>query len=160
MYRLNRLFAVFVTGSALIFSAAALAAPNATQPANPARIAVSVSPEALVPGGQAEVTVKLTPSSGIKINRYPKIKLSVPAQEGLVAEAEASVGNDAPPPVGDTDGNYFDVVEPVTLMLDLDDSISSGSHEIQARLTYFYCVTKSGFCAPKKTPVKIAVSVR
>ena len=153
-------FAVLTACSILSTTGAALAAPGATQPAKPAKIEISVSPESIAPGGQAEVTVKLTPSSGVKINRYPKIKLSVPAQQGLVAEAEASVGNDSPPPIGDTDSNYFEVVEPVTLTLDLDDSISSGSHEIEGKLTYFYCVTKSGFCAPSKAPVKIAVSVR
>jgi len=141
-------------------SGAVLAAPNSTQPANPAKVAISVSPGVVSAGGQAEVTVKLTPSSGVKINRYPKIKISVPAQDGLVAETEASIGNDSPPPLDDPDSNYFDVVDPVTLTLDLDELISSGSHEIEAKLTYFYCVAKSGFCAPKKTPIKIAVNVR
>ena len=144
----------------MIGAGAVLAAPNATQPANPAKIAISVSPDVVSAGGQTEVTVKLTASSGIKINRYPKIKISVPAQDGLVAEAEASVGNDSPPPLDDPDSNYFDVVDAVTLTLDLDDSISSGSHEIEGKLTYFYCVAKSGFCAPKKTPVKISLNVR
>jgi hypothetical protein len=144
----------------LIASGAVLAAPNSGQPANPAKVTISVSPEAVAPGGEARVTVKLTPSSGIKINRYPKIKVSVPAQEGLVAESGAEVGNDSPPPLDDPDSNYFEDVDPVTLELDLDDSIPSGAHEIEGKLTYYYCVTKSGFCAPRRTPVKIAVNVR
>jgi hypothetical protein len=48
----------------------------------------------------------------------------------------------------------------VKLTLELDKSISAGAHEIEGNLTYYYCVAKSGFCAPKKTPVKIAVNVR
>ena len=160
MFNLTRLCAVLVVSTVLVASGAVLAAPNSDQPANPAKIKISVSPEAVAPGGQAQVTVTLTPSSGVKINRYPKIKVSVPAQDGLVAEAGAEVGNDSPPPLDNPDSNYFDVVEPVTLNLDLDDSISSGSHEIEGKLTYFYCVAKSGFCAPKKTPVKFAVNVK
>jgi spermidine/putrescine-binding protein len=160
MNRLTGLFGVFVACLILISAAAALAAPNATQPANPAKVVISVSPETVAPGGQAEVTVKLTPSAGIKINRYPKIKLSVPTQEGRVAEVEAEVGNESPPPLDDPESNYFDVVDPVTLTLDLDDSISSGAHEIEGKLTYFYCVKKSGFCAPKRATVKIALNVR
>lgn len=160
MFNLTRLFAVLAVSTVLAASGAVLAAPNSDQPANPAKITISVSPEAVAPGGRAQVTVTLTPASGVKINRYPKIKVNVPAQEGLVAEAGAEVGNDSPPPLDNPDSNYFDVVEPVTLKLDLDDSISSGSHEIEGKLTYFYCVAKSGFCAPKKTPVKIAVNVK
>jgi DsbC/DsbD-like thiol-disulfide interchange protein len=152
--------AVLVISAALAAPCAVLAAPNSAQPANPAKVSISVSPETVAPGGEAQVTVKLTASSGVKINRYPKIKVSVPAQPGLVAETEAEVGNDSPPPLDDPDSNYFGVVDPVTLKLDLDDSVKSGEHEIEAKLTYYYCVTKSGFCAPKRTSVKIAVNVQ
>ena len=39
-----------------------------------------------------EVTLRLAPKSGIRINRYPKIKLTVPEASGLVGEAEAAIG--------------------------------------------------------------------
>ena len=160
MYKLTRLFAVLAICAALVAPGMMSAAPNSSQPANPAKVTVSVSPGSVAPGGEAQVTVKLTASSGIKINRYPKIKVSVPATEGFVAEAEAEVGNDSPPPLDDPESNYFEVVDPVTLKLDLDDSIKSGAHEIEGKLIYYYCVTKSGFCAPKRTSVKIAVNVK
>jgi DsbC/DsbD-like thiol-disulfide interchange protein len=160
MYNLTRFLAVLAISVALGAPGLVLAAPNSAQPANPAKVTVSVSPENVAPGGEAQVTVKLKASSGIKINRYPKIKVSVPAKEGFVAEAEAEVGSDSPPPLDDPDSNYFGEVDPVSFKLDLDDSIQSGSHEIEGKLTYYYCVTKSGFCAPKRTSVKIAVNVQ
>lgn len=158
--RILAVLAVLTVCAALFAPCVVLAAPNSAQPADPAKVTITVSPESLVPGGEAQVTVKLTPSSGVKINRYPKITVSVPAQEGLVAETGAEVGSDSPPPLDDPDSNYFKVVDPVTLKLDLDDAISSGAHQIEAKLTYFYCVVKSGFCAPKRMPVKIAFNVR
>ena len=160
MCNLTRILAVLTICFCLVAPAAVLAAPNSDQPAKPAKVTISVSPEAVAPGGETQVTVKLTPTSGVKINRYPKIKVDVPAQDGLVAEAGAEVGNDSPPPLDDPDRNYFDVVEPVSLKLDLDDAIKSGVHQIEGKLTYFYCVTKSGFCAPSRTTVKIPVTVR
>ena len=160
MYNLTRFLAVLAISAALVAPAVVWAGPNTAQPADPAKVTVSVSPESVAPGGEAQVTVKLKAASGVKINRYPKIKISVPAKEGLVAEAEAEVGNDSPPPLDNPDSNYFGVVDPVTLKLDLDDSIKSGAHEIEGKLTYYYCVTKSGFCAPKRTSVKIAINVQ
>ena len=32
--------------------------------------------------------------------------------------------------------------------------------EIEAKLTYYYCVVESGFCAPKRVPVNIPLKIR
>lgn len=140
---------------------AALGAPPTTQPpADPAKVAISVSPQVVSAGGRAEVTVRLTPAAGIRINRYPKIKLDVPERAGLVRAAEGTVGDDSPPPIGDPEANYFEEVDPLTVAIDLDRAAKSGTHEIEGQLTYYYCVKKSGFCAPKKAQVRIALEVR
>jgi len=137
-----------------------LAGSDARPPAQPAEIEIAVSPAAVAPGGQADVTLRLTPRQGIKINRYPKIKFRVEERSGLVAAGEAALGNDKPPPPQQMSSNYFDQVEPLRLSLSIDEAASSGRHELDAHLTYFYCVTRSGFCAPAKTPLKIALDVR
>ncbi len=129
-------------------------------PAKPADIEISVAPEAAPAGGEARVSLQLTPIEGVKINRYPKIKLKVPAHDGLVAEAEAAVGNAKPPPPDKLDKNYFEEVEPVELLLKLDAAAPRGKHEIKARLSYAYCVIKSGYCAPVRVPVTIPVQIR
>jgi len=130
-------------------------------PKNPAKITVDVTPQAVSPGGEAEVTLKLEPIDGVKINRYPKIKLRVPTQEGLVAEAEASIGSDSPPPPDEKDkkANYWDNVAPLIVKLNLDEAATSGNHEIDAKLVYYFCVPASGFCAPKRVPLKIPIVI-
>src|SRR5262245_16063067 len=75
--------------------------------AEPAKIDVRVTPDKQAPGGQAEVVVQLQPHDGVKINRYPKIKLIVEDAQGLVHGATSAVGNDAPPPPDRMDSNYF-----------------------------------------------------
>ncbi len=76
-----------------------------------------------------------------------------------MGEAEGSVGNDKAPPPGQMDANYFKTVDPVELTLSIDAAAPDGTHDIPAKLTYFYCVTASGFCAPKTVPVDITLRV-
>ena len=134
--------------------------PPKAPPKEPARVEVSVFPEAARPGGETRVTVRLSPADGIKINRYPKIRLKVPGQEGLILSAEAAVGNKEPPPPDRIEGNYFKTVDPVELTLRVDPQAPAGQHKVQGQLSYFYCVAASGFCAPAKVPVSIPLTVR
>jgi len=131
-------------------------------PANPATVNVAVAPDAVAPGASVEVTVQLVPGPGIKINRYPKISLKIPALDGVVAEADGAVGNERPPSVDEMEAgkNYFKTVDPLRLSLQVDPAASAGGHVVPAKLKYFYCVAASGFCAPKKVDVEIPLNVR
>lgn len=131
-----------------------------TPPKEPATIQIAVAPEATKPGEEAKVTVHLSPLDGIKINKYPKIKLKVPGQEGLVGAGEAAIGNSEPPPPDKMEGNYYKTVDPVELTLHVDPKAAAGRHEVTGQLSYFYCVAASGFCAPAKVSVSIPLTVR
>lgn len=126
----------------------------------PARVSVEVSPAPVKPGGEGEVVVRIVPEDGIKINRYPKIKLTVPAREGLVAGGEAAVGNDSPPDPDRMSDNYFGKVDPVRLRLRIDPAAATGDHRVGAKLLYYYCVSASGYCAPKRVSLEIPINVR
>jgi len=145
-----------ISGAAVVVAVAADPRP----PAEPARLRVSVSPETVAAGEVARVRLELEPKDGIKINRYPKIRLQVEPREGLVGAAEAAVGNDAPPPPDQVGANYFDRVDPVVLELPVVPGARPGSHRIEGRVTYFYCVTESGFCAPSRSTVEIPLEIR
>jgi hypothetical protein len=129
-------------------------------PAEPAKIEVEVAPKAVEPGGAAQVIIRVVPKDGVKINRYPKIKLTVPEVDGVVLSAEATLGNPKPPPVDNPESNYFKSPEPLELELQVDPSAPSGRKKIEGQVKYFYCVAASGFCAPAKADVKIPVTVR
>ena len=121
----------------------------------------TVSQQSAGPGSDASVLVKLDPKPGIKLNKYPKIKLQVPAVDGLVAGAEQSVGNTAPPAADQLEANYFHGgVDPLNLTLHIDPAAAKGRREIHAKLSYFYCVAASGYCAPAKTELTIPVTIR
>jgi hypothetical protein len=145
----------------ILSSAPAIASGGPAASEAPVKVAIAVTPESVGAGSDASVTVKLAPNPGIKLNKYPKIKLQVPAVAGLVDAAEQSVGNPAAPPPDQLDSNYFHGgVDPLTIALHLDAQATKGRHEIHARLSYFYCVAASGYCAPAKADVTIPVTVR
>ncbi len=155
---------VLVSASLVVLPLAAWtglhAAPKGPEK-DPVKLAVDVSPDSVAPGGEAEVTLRITPNPGIKVNRYPRIKLDVPAEDGLVAAASASIGSDAPPPPDQLETNYYKTgVDPVHLKLRIGAQAPKGRHELPARVTYFYCVAASGYCAPAKAPITIPVTVR
>ncbi len=142
--------------------AAATASAAATKPsaADAVKIEVGVAPTPVTAGGEAEITVRLSVNPGFKLNRYPRIRLAVPAVEGLVSGAETSLGSDAPPPPDRLETNYFKSPDPLRLKLDVTRSASPGRHDIDAKLSYSYCVTASGYCAPARVPLKIPLAVR
>ena len=40
------------------------------------------------------------------------------------------------------------------------EGAKAGRHEVEAKLVYFYCVKKSGFCAPSRVTLKIPIEIR
>ena len=158
----SAVFPVFLIVLVLAVPPAVAAPEGGAAPLEPPiKVSVAVSPETSGAGSDASVTVKLDPKPGIKMNKYPKIKLQVPAVPGLVDAAEQSLGNPAPPPADQLDANYFHGgVDPLTVTLHLDAHAAKGPHEIRAKLSYFYCVAASGYCAPAKTELTIPVTIR
>lgn len=148
--------ACFLCGSLGTGRTAAAAKP----PEHPAKISVSVEPSPLEAGGQARVTVSVEPIAGVKINRYPQVRLQVAGQAGLVGPSEAAVGDAAPASDGGPVApRYFDKVEPLRLVLAVDPAARPGAHEVEGKLLFYYCVPDE-FCAPHRTAVKIPFTVQ
>jgi hypothetical protein len=129
-------------------------------PREPARVDVVPSSRAVAPGEGVEITLRVVPGDGVKINRYPKIKVRVPAVDGLTDEAVAEHGNPKPPPPDDMSSNYFGEPEPIRMTIPVSASARPGDHEVSGEIRYFYCVAASGFCAPASARVTIPLTVR
>lgn len=154
-------FSAFASTFFVVASVVAAAPPaNKAKNEEPASFSIDVRPSALSPGDAASVRLVLTPAPGIKINKYPRIKLKIPASPGLVEESEGSVGADAPPPPDRLEENYFKSVDPLETTVRIAEDARSGRHEVDAKLSYFYCVSASGYCAPARVAVKIPIEVR
>ena len=127
-------------------------------PEKPAEIKLDVDPATVQAGGTIAVRIALEPIKGVKINRYPHIKLSVAERPGVVSAGSASVGSNPPEP-DKMAGNYFETVDPVELILHVHEDATAGSHDVVGKLTYFYCMPESGFCAPHRVAVTIPVEI-
>jgi hypothetical protein len=156
-----------IRSAALLLAVAALAAFPAFAAADgppevPADLQVAVSADGVAPGETVDVDVVVVPKPGIKINRYPNVTVQVPEVDGLVAAAQGKAGSSKPPTPEDMEAgrNYFKTVDPVRVTLAIDAGADAGAHRVEADVKYFYCVTSSGFCAPKKTKVTIPLQVR
>lgn len=137
-------------------------ASGAEPPEIPADVRVRVVPEPAAAGAAAAVELTVEPRPGIRINRYPRIRLVVEDHPGLTAGGRAERGADRPPGHDeDPDDNYYaGPADPLRLELPVDGDATPGAYEVTGRLRYFYCVKQSGFCAPKEVDVTIPLRVR
>ncbi len=150
--------AVFVL-TVLTCPAAGPGTPGTPGKDNPIDLDIRVDPGTATAGQNVQVTLHLTPRSGFKINKYPRISLKVAEIDGLVAASSGSVGSKTPPPPEEMDNNYFKTVDPLVLTLELEPGLKAGRYEIPGKLKYFYCVKTSGYCAPMRVEVSIPVIV-
>jgi hypothetical protein len=148
---------VWLARLAVVAVAAAGIGAAPQPPEHPARIELRVEPEAAAPGQQVRVRLTLEPIAGIKINRYPKLTLSVAARAGVVPESQAALGQDSPPPPERTASNFFDEIA-LELPLKIDPAAGSGSYDLDATLTYYYCLSEQ-FCTRKREALRIPLRV-
>jgi hypothetical protein len=118
---------------------------------------VTVAPDPATVGEKTKVSVVVVPPEGISLNRYPGITLTVLGAKGLALEADqVFVGTKEPPE--DLSKNAFDEVDPLVLTL-TPERRGGRSRSIDGKLKFFYCVKKSGYCAPAEQEVRIKVPV-
>lgn len=122
------------------------------------KVLVSVPNGPIAAGGEGEAVVTLTAPSGVHINRYPPIRLTVEPNPPIsFPQATLKVGLDAMPK--NMDENSFDTVDPIHLKFHVERHRSDGSIPIKGKLRYTYCVKRSGFCAPGTKDISFTVPV-
>lgn len=162
MRRASLPFPALIPALAVLLGLTASAGDGSPKPPKiPAVVEIEAAPSPAAPGDSLAVVVRLTPVDGVKLNRYPKLSLDVPAVDGLVAAARVELGSEAPPRPGSGVDNYWDG-DSLTVELDLpvDGAAARGEHRVPGRLRYFFCVAESGFCARESVDVTIPLTIR
>lgn len=114
-------------------------------------------PDPASPGKEAEVLLEISAPEGVVLNRYPGVTVKVLPGRGVApARAEVFVGSKTP--IDDPDRFYFD--SPVRVRMRM--RALSGPDRVRnvpAEVSFFYCVKKSGYCAPGRQSFAIPFRV-
>ena len=108
--------------------------------------------------GSVAVTFKAN-DPDVVVNEHPGPRLALdPAQTVLVDKQPPPVkGAMAPDP---QEGKYLDLSLPVVFPVALAPGASTGAHDVKAKVTYFYCSKREGWCRKGTAEVAFAVPVR
>lgn len=155
-----------MTGKSLAVMSLALSSsftgPSAlATPATPdidLKIQVSVPTRPVASGSEGEAIVTLTPPAGIRLNQYPPIRLTLEASPPLVfPQQEIKLGLDKMP--DDLESNPFERVDPIHVKFQVGKHDGDGQIPVKGKLRFFYCVAKSGYCAPGVKTVSFSVPI-
>ena len=117
---------------------------------------VTIEPSPARAGQAARIAIQLEPPAGITLNRYPGITFRVTGAEGLSVDVE-EVFAGTKKPITDISKFAFEKIPALELKVIPKRGTRSGS--VRGELKYFYCVKKSGFCAPASQELEITVPV-
>ncbi len=121
------------------------------------KLTVTQSPDPGRPGQELEVRVAVAPPEGITLNRYPGITLKIDKAPGVaLRDKEAFVG--VRKPLDDPAEFPFKSIDPLKLYATPASGVGSRT-TLEGTLKFFYCVKKSGYCAPGEMKVKVPVKI-
>ncbi len=156
MRRILAVLLVLAASAPLALAPAALAGSRKTPPRMDLKL-VQEPPKATV-GEAFELRVRVVPPAGIKLNRYPGITLEVAKAPGIALESKtAFVGSKKP--ITDPAKFGFHEIPPLVLRGRVERG-RAGTRVLQGTLKFFYCVKKSGYCAPGEQKVRLPLYVR
>ncbi len=157
MRRFLAVLLVLAASAPLALAPAARAGARKKAPP-PMDLKLAQDPPKAAVGGEFELRVQVVPPEGIKLNRYPGITLEIRKAPGMeLAGRTAFVGEKKP--VTDPDKFGFHEIPPLVLHGKVARG-RSGTRYLEGTLKFFYCVKKSGYCAPGEQKVRLPVYVR
>ncbi len=121
-------------------------------------IKLSQEPPRVAVGETFRLSVRVVPPEGIKLNRFPGITLTIDRAPGLTLdEPTAFVGSKKP--ITDPDKFGFHEIPPLVLRGKVRGG-RRGTRTLRGTLKFFYCVKKSGYCAPGEQDIRLPLAVR
>ena len=108
---------------------------------NPLQVNYTVKPAA---GGNVALTFRFVQKAGYTINLSPEPKLDIVKGEASVLPAKLVPANKA----SEGSSPYYGEIAPLTVTV-------ARRPGLQARMTYFFCSKKDGFCARKTEKVDL-----
>ena len=137
---------------------ASVGAAGAAIPDVDLKIQVALAPGAVKAGSRSEAVVTLTPPSGIHINQYPPIRLTLESEPPITFDPDSyKLGLDAMP--DNPEKNPFQTIDPIKVKFRVAPHAADAKIPVKGKLKFFYCVAASGYCAPGTKDVAFTVPV-
>jgi len=118
--------------------------------------AVYVAPSAGEQKGSVSVMF-LARDPDVHINERPAARLQLAEDQRILIDEQA------PPlplePIDPDAITYLDISQPVLFSVAIADGAPSGTHEVDAKVVFYFCSSRAGWCRRGKTEIQIAVSV-
>jgi hypothetical protein len=123
---------------------------------------VALSAEFVPPakaGANAHVAVTLSPrDADVRVNEEPAPRLKLEADEAVLVDKQAPPTRSAS--FDPQNARYLDPALPVHFPVAVKPTAARGKHTVKARVTYFYCSKREGWCRKGTDDVEFAVDVR
>jgi hypothetical protein len=139
--------------------ASVLAVAAASPPRHFDVAAAFVAPK--VPGGVGAVSVLFSPTDpDVHVNQEPAPRLKLEAGQVVLVDRQAPTS--APAREADFDpekARYLDLAKPVRFPVAISPKAPKGEQELAAKVVYFYCSKREGWCRRGTAPVEFTVEV-
>jgi hypothetical protein len=111
------------------------------------------------PGANAHVAVTLSPRDpDVRVNEEPSPRLKLEADEVVLVDKQPPAGRT--PTYDPLTAKYLDPAIPVHLPVAVKPTAPRGKHTVTAKLVYYYCSKRDGWCRKGTDDVEIPVEVR
>ncbi|MEW5806679.1 MAG: hypothetical protein AB1756_04950 [Acidobacteriota bacterium] len=116
-------------------------------------------PKVVRPGDSGVIIIRLETPKGIKLTRYPQTSIQLSGDSELILEENMAKLGDAKMP-DDIMKNALEKIDPVEFKFRIDEKAARDLIQVKASISYFYCETKSGLCAPGNKSINMQIPVK
>jgi hypothetical protein len=110
-------------------------------------------------GGNAHVAVTLLPRDpDVRVNEEPAVRLKLAADEAVLLDKQPAPARSLA--FDPATAKYLDPAVPVHLPVAIKPDAPRGKQQVKAKVTYFYCSKREGWCRKGTEDVQFPVDVR
>ncbi len=123
------------------------------------RVKLHFNPREVKPGDSGFIKVEIKPAKGIKLTKYPQTSVTLSGDEEIIFEKNVlKLGQNKLPE--DIKRNFLEEIDLLEFKFKVDENVEKSMLNVKANISYFYCVSRSGFCAPGTKNIELQIPVK
>jgi hypothetical protein len=116
-------------------------------------------PREVRPGDSGFIKVEIEPAKGIKLTKYPQTSVTLSGDEEIIFEKNVlKLGQEKLPK--DIKKNFLEKIDLLEFKFKVEETVEKSMLNVKANISYFYCVSRSGFCAPGTKNIEFQIPVK